>query len=125
MTANMNASDSQNIQDNIENSVDGQLAAPVGNIGNGVSQGLQRTLKNEKGIEKIQKLLESSFNELDDIPYFFTSDEIASKIKSNPKSINKILELLKSNGFRASTTIFSPTGFKTDATLGRLIEILR
>ena len=57
------------------------------------------------------------------IPYpYFTLDEIASKIKSSPPKLEKIISNLNQNGFLSSNTSFNPTGFRTNARIDEIIK---
>jgi tRNA (guanine26-N2/guanine27-N2)-dimethyltransferase len=73
----------------------------------------------------VNKLLSKCIQELDDIPYYFTSDEIASSLKSSPHSLDKIIDNLSNAGFRASKTSFNPTAFKTQAKINEILAILK
>ena len=46
---------------------------------------------------------------------YFTLDEIASKMKSSPPKLENAISNLQKNNFVASSTSFSPTGFRTNA----------
>lgn len=63
--------------------------------------------------------------ELDDISYHFNNDEIGKIQKNSVISINKIVEKLINNGFKASKTVFSTNGFKTNASVKEIREILQ
>ncbi|HET7147560.1 MAG TPA: hypothetical protein VFI73_03590 [Candidatus Nitrosopolaris sp.] len=73
----------------------------------------------------LNKTLLTCINELDDIPFYFLSDEIASRLKTNPNSLQKIIEQLHSIGYRASRTSLDPNGFKTDARIDQILDILK
>lgn len=79
-----------------------------------------KNLNTEKRIAKYLHLWKQELN----IPYFYETREIARVLKTTPK-INDIVEKLKQSGFSASKTHFSPTGFKTNAKFGEIIEILK
>ena len=55
------------------------------------------------------------------VPYF-TLDEIASKIKSSPPKLEKIISNLNQKGFLSSSTSFKPTGFRTNAKIEEIIK---
>jgi tRNA G26 N,N-dimethylase Trm1 len=63
--------------------------------------------------------------ELDSIPYYFKVDEISSMLKTNPVSIAKMLEVLKGAGFAASRTAFNTGGFKTDARIDQILNVIK
>ncbi len=75
--------------------------------------------------ERLKKIFETSFLEIDDICYYFTLDELFSLLKTNPKSLDSVLDLLSSNGYISSKTIFSPSGFKTNANLVEIIKLIQ
>ena len=54
---------------------------------------------------------------------YFTLDEIASKMKSSPPKLDDAINKLKNNGYIASPTSFSPTGFKTKANIKEIITV--
>ena len=78
---------------------------------------------------KIQKMLERLFSkcisEHDDIPYYFTSDEIASRLKISPPSLDTVIENLSKAGFKASQTGLNPTAFKTEAKINEIMTFFR
>ena len=56
-------------------------------------------------------------------PTYYTLDEIASKMKISPPSLEKTIQKLEDNGFQASPTSLDPTGFRTDATIDKMEKI--
>jgi tRNA (guanine26-N2/guanine27-N2)-dimethyltransferase len=72
-----------------------------------------------------KKVLEASGEEISEIPYYFRADEISSKLKRNPHSVQKIIEKLQSAGFAASRTALNPGSFKTNARIDQILDILR
>ncbi len=57
-------------------------------------------------------------------PLFFTTDEVASRLRMRAPPLRTVLRTLRESGFQACRTSFDPKGFKTDATwanLGRLM----
>jgi tRNA (guanine26-N2/guanine27-N2)-dimethyltransferase len=72
-----------------------------------------------------KKLLDLCAEELDSIPYYFKADEISSMLKTNPVSIAKMLEVLKGAGFAASRTAFNTGGFKTDARIDQILNVIK
>lgn len=54
---------------------------------------------------------------------YFTLDEIASKMKSSPPKLEKIISNLQKNGFISSSTSFNPTGFRTNARIDEIMKI--
>ena len=58
-------------------------------------------------------------------PSFFMLDEIARKMRDAPKSLKKTIEKLEKSGFNASPTSLNPSGFKTNARIDEIIQILK
>jgi tRNA (guanine26-N2/guanine27-N2)-dimethyltransferase len=89
--------------------------------------------KERKWVERIpcrkesnlQGLFSKCIDEHDDIPYYFTSDEIASRLKIGPPSLATIIENLSKAGFRTSHTGLNPTAFKTDARINEILGFFR
>lgn len=71
-----------------------------------------------------KKILDAAVDEIE-VPYYFRADEISSKLRTNPHSIPKIIEKLRAAGYRASKASMNFGGFKTDARLDKIIEVLR
>lgn len=63
-------------------------------------------------------------DELDDLPFHFNNDEIGKLNRNSVFSLDKIIEKLTDKGYRASKTLFSSNGFKTNASLKEIREIL-
>jgi tRNA (guanine26-N2/guanine27-N2)-dimethyltransferase len=57
--------------------------------------------------------------------WFFEINALASKLKIQPLKLRKLKGILEDNGFKMVPTHFSPQGFKTDAQLEDLRELLR
>ena len=82
----------------------------------------KKELKTKNSLWKLLSLLEDEAN----APIFFhTSDNFASTLKTSPKKLEEIFEKLKDKGYLVTRTHFSPTGFKTDAPLEKIIRILK
>jgi tRNA (guanine26-N2/guanine27-N2)-dimethyltransferase len=73
----------------------------------------------------LNKILFTCIDELDDIPFYFLSDEIASRLRTNPNPLQKIIEQLRSIGYRASRTSLDPDGFKTNARIDQILDLLK
>jgi len=80
---------------------------------------------NDKKNHRIKQIFEISVEELDDIPYYFSVDEIGSMLKTSPKKLSQIIEEIICSGYRASRTIFRPTGLKTTASMSDILYILK
>lgn len=64
-----------------------------------------------------ERFFEIASKELDHIPYHYNSDEFGKLMKNSTHPLTKIVDKLITDGYNASPTIFSPTGFKTEANL--------
>jgi len=64
------------------------------------------------GIEEVQE------------PYYFHTDLIASKLKTSPLPLSELVDSLKRDGFMASKASLNPQGFKTNASLGQILNTL-
>jgi tRNA (guanine26-N2/guanine27-N2)-dimethyltransferase len=73
----------------------------------------------------LKKILFTCIEELDNIPFYFLSDEIASRLRTNPNPLQRIIEQLHSTGYRASRTSLDPNGFKTDARVDQILDLLK
>jgi tRNA (guanine26-N2/guanine27-N2)-dimethyltransferase len=71
-----------------------------------------------------KKVLEAALEEVSEIPYYFRTDEISSKLKSNPYSVHRIIEKLHTAGFVASKTALNTNAFKTDARIDSILDVL-
>jgi tRNA (guanine26-N2/guanine27-N2)-dimethyltransferase len=71
-----------------------------------------RPLGSKHQLWKLLSLLE---DEVEAPPFFYAVEEIASRLKRSMPPLNHILGALGHEGFFASRTHFTPTGFKTDA----------
>ncbi len=74
---------------------------------------------------RCKKVLDASLEEISEVPYYFKADEISSKLKTNPHSVQKIIEKLQSAGFAASRTPLNTSAFKTDANIIQILDVLR
>ena len=54
---------------------------------------------------------------------YYTVDEIASKMKISPLSLENTIKKLQEKGFVASPTSLEPTGFRTNARIDQMTEI--
>jgi tRNA (guanine26-N2/guanine27-N2)-dimethyltransferase len=74
---------------------------------------------------RCKKVLEAAAEEASGIPYYFRADEISAKLRTNPHSVQKIIEKLESAGFVASRSALNTGGFKTDARIDQILNILK
>jgi len=72
-----------------------------------------------------EKTLNKCFIESEMPGMYFTLDEIASKMKSSPPKLEKVISSLQENKFLASITSFNPTGFRTNANINEIIKIFQ
>jgi tRNA (guanine26-N2/guanine27-N2)-dimethyltransferase len=74
---------------------------------------------------KTSKLLDIIRTEsLIEAPYY-SSDEMASRLRVHTPSLANILNELKDVGFQASPTHIDPKGFRTDAPVEKIISVFR
>jgi tRNA (guanine26-N2/guanine27-N2)-dimethyltransferase len=73
----------------------------------------------------IKKILAICLNEIDDIPHYFRTDEISSKLKKSPLPLQNIIEKLSTAGYRASKTSLNTSAFKTDARIDQILSLLQ
>ncbi len=71
-----------------------------------------------------KSMLSTCFDEHDDMPYYFITDEIAAKLKTSPMSVAKVIERLSRSGYRSSKTSLDKRGFKTDAGINEILTLL-
>jgi len=72
----------------------------------------QRLSEHTQGIEKDLTLWEKEWGAA---PLFYDTNIMARKFKASPPKLATLMEGLRSMGFNAQSTYFTPTGFKTDA----------
>ncbi len=73
---------------------------------------------------QLWKLLSLLEDETEAPPFFYTVEDITSRLKRSMPPLNHFLEVLRLEGFFASRTHFTPTGFKTDAPWESIQDIL-
>jgi tRNA G26 N,N-dimethylase Trm1 len=78
-----------------------------------------------KKLKTVQRLLLKCIEEYDDIPFYFTSDEIASRLKMGPPSLETIIDNLSKAGFRTSPTGLNSAGFKTAGKINEIMTFFR
>ena len=83
-----------------------------------------RAMIGHSGNDAYTRHLQMCYDEAGMPPTFYTSDEIASSIKSGPPPLKTMISALKDAGFAASHTSFSPTGFRTDASIGDVCDVM-
>lgn len=90
-----------------------------------MSRELDKNYELDSSKQSLRRSLITCLEELDDIPFYFLSDEIASKLRTNPNPLSEIIERLRSIGHRASRTSLDPCGFKTDARIDQIMALLK
>lgn len=73
--------------------------------------------------KKCEKTITKCILESEMPPCYYTLDEIAEMKGSSPVPLVHVIDKLQNNGFLASPTSFSPTGFRTDATINKIKEL--
>lgn len=58
-------------------------------------------------------------------PTFYDVNLMAGLMKKSPPKIEKLISALRSHGYFASRTHFSPTGFRTDAPVEEITKVIR
>jgi tRNA (guanine26-N2/guanine27-N2)-dimethyltransferase len=91
----------------------------------GINPSINSGIQGMKKMDRCHKLFSLCLNELDDIPYYFRGDEIASMLGINPYPLQVVIEKLSSSGYRASRTSFNPSAFKTNARINEILDLLR
>src|SRR5215207_5091137 len=94
-------------------------------ISNLINKHFSGNFNNDKKNHQIKQIFDISIEELDDMPYYFSVDEIGSMLKTSPKKLSQIIEKIICSGYRASRTIFRPTGLKTTASMSDILYILK
>jgi tRNA (guanine26-N2/guanine27-N2)-dimethyltransferase len=72
-----------------------------------------------------KKVLDLAAEESSEIPYYFRADEISAKLRTNPHSVQKIVEKLQSAGFVASKSALNTGAFKTNARIDEILSALK
>jgi tRNA (guanine26-N2/guanine27-N2)-dimethyltransferase len=75
--------------------------------------------------KKCEKILSKCLAESEMPGTYFTLDEIASRMKSSPPKLEKVILNLQKNNFVSSVTSFNPTGFRTNAKINEIIKIFQ
>ena len=74
--------------------------------------------------KRCENILEKCMEEEALPPMYYTLDEIASKTKSAPLALDKAIKRLEDSGYNASRTSLNPTGFRTNAKIKQICDIL-
>jgi len=81
--------------------------------------------KELKTKNKIWKMLSLFEEESDAPPFFYTTDDVASYLKTSPPKMDDVFTQLQTKGYAVARTHFSSTGFKTNAPLNDIIDIFK
>ena len=73
--------------------------------------------------KRLLKLMQTCCSELS-FPSYFETDKIASMAKKSSISLDKVISILSSNGFKVSKTIMNEKGFKTNAKPKEIVNLL-
>jgi tRNA (guanine26-N2/guanine27-N2)-dimethyltransferase len=87
-----------------------------------------RTILFEKKINtkhELWKLLSLLEDEADAPAFFYTVDSIASSLKCSLPKMKTIFEKLQNQGYNVVRTHFSPTGFRTNASIDEIKKVFR
>ena len=79
-------------------------------------------VKNFQVDKTCEKILQKCILEEDMPGTYYTLDEIASRLKTSPIRLERIIEKLHDSGFKASQTCLNPTGFRTNAGIEKIKE---
>jgi len=85
---------------------------------------MNHEVKKLKVDKKCESTLDKCLEEESLPPTYYTLDEIASRTKSAPFALNRAIKLLENSGYNASRTSLNPTGFRTNARISKICEIL-
>jgi len=75
-------------------------------------------------IQITKKFLSVAMIESDDLPYHYLSDEFGKFLRNSTLPVSGIIKSLQKEGYKSSPTIFSSTGFKTEANVSQIQAIL-
>jgi tRNA (guanine26-N2/guanine27-N2)-dimethyltransferase len=78
-----------------------------------------------KSIAMLKKNRQIWYDESEMPPWYYDTNIVASKLKTQPKKIQEIARRLERHDFSVVKTHFSPQGFKTDAKMSDLKLILK
>jgi tRNA (guanine26-N2/guanine27-N2)-dimethyltransferase len=103
-----------------------QIAGPLW-IGDLHDRSFVERMKLDGGLgtlNRLAKYRELWIEEASMPPFFYDQNEIASLTKTQPFPLTDIIQRLEEQGFLASRTHFSPTGFKTDADINEISDLV-
>lgn len=82
----------------------------------------KKELNTKNSIWKLLSLFEEEANAP---AFFYTSENLASMLKTSPQKLEDIIKKLNTEGYIVKKTHFSPIGFKTDAKFNEILIIIK
>jgi len=76
-------------------------------------------------LSEVQKILGRVSEEADAPMFYYTTEEVASVYGVKTPSLELLIHSLRAGGYKATRTHFSPTGFRTDASLQAIVACFR
>lgn len=73
----------------------------------------------------LKKLLLLLEDEAEGPPFFYTINDLSSRLRQSPPSRDHIVDQLRTKGYMVTRTHCTPTGFKTTAPLGVITEVFK
>ena len=105
-----------------------KIAGPLW-IGQLFDKTFVNTMKDEVEKMKVEKkcsgILDKCIEEEGLPPMYYTLDEIASRTKTAPLRLEMAIKRLHDSGYSASRTSLNPTGFRTNAKITQITDILK
>jgi len=74
---------------------------------------------------KVKGFIKAALLEENNPPFYYDLHLLHSRFKGRCPAMGELIEKLRENGFRASRTLFSPTGIRTDCEIDELKRIWR
>jgi tRNA (guanine26-N2/guanine27-N2)-dimethyltransferase len=81
--------------------------------------------ENKEKKKELIKLLEIIEMEVNALPTYYVIDKICKKIKSNVPAKQKVITMIREEGYDAVSTHFNPIGIKTNATIERVKKSIK
>ena len=82
----------------------------------------EKQINTKHALWKLMNLLEEEANAS---PFFYTTESIASNLKTSPPKLEKIFKMIKDKEYDIVRTHFSSTGFKTNASYNEIENIFK
>ncbi|MDJ0269667.1 MAG: tRNA (guanine(26)-N(2))-dimethyltransferase [Aigarchaeota archaeon] len=100
------------------------LAGPLWREATSDAEFVHQAAERSSEYEEAKKLLSKLAEEDTAVVGFYSASALARWLRISPKSPRKIVELLRSSGYRASLTHIDPSGLRTDASPEVLKDLL-